>query len=144
MVTDSSKGAAGALLLRLMPVDFTVIDLQRDAAATIQSNGVARSWDGVDSATAPPSISGARLAGTQASISFATRVLHPHVQRVAFEEFLSERDGEALTRTHQCEGNPSRFGELTISATEATPRGHASVTARAEAAAIAALRLLGR
>jgi hypothetical protein len=49
-----------------------------------------------------------------------------------------------LGRTHQCEGNPARFGDVSIAAATAPGRGDASATVRAAANAITALRLLGR
>jgi hypothetical protein len=159
VVTDSSKGAAGALLLRLMAVDFTVVELAREAVATIQSNEVSRTWDDVESDTAPPMISGGRLAATQASLSLATRVLRKHVVPISFEEFLSDpavaaaalpidtsglKPGQPLPRTHQCEGNPARFGDGELSRAVAHRRGEPNAVTRAEAAAIAALRRLAR
>jgi hypothetical protein len=159
VVTDSSKTPAGALLLRLMPVEFTVVDLSREEVATIQSNEVARTWDNVEDAAAPPLISGGRLAATQASLTFAARVLHAKVVPISFEDFLSDpaaaasalpvdvsglRPGNALARTHQCEGNPSRFGTGELSRAVAHPSDAPSAATRVEAAAISVLRRLSR
>lgn len=159
VVTDSSKSPAGALLLRLMPVDFSVIDLRRDPLATIQSNTTIRRWDNVAPVSAPPEISGGRLAGTQATVTLAAQVLRKHVVSVSFEAFLADpasatsrlpfdttelKSIDALARTHQCEGNPARFGDATLSPYEAHGRGSASRATRVEAAAIALLRRLSR
>ncbi len=139
VVIDSSKGPAGARLLRLMPYDYDVIHMYRDPVATIQSNAV---WGG---RSAPPRISGPRLVATSVSITMVNR----HIRRdgklteVALENFLSEHRGEALPESHQCEGNPSRFGDAVLSPTIAegrTPR----LRTRAQAAAITRLRALGR
>jgi len=159
VITDSSKSPAGALLLRLMQTDFTVVDLRRDPLATVQSNTTIRRWDNVAPASAPPEISGGRLAGTQATVTLAAQVLRKHVVPVSFEAFLDDpatatsalpfdttelKTIDTLARTHQCEGNPARFGDATLSPYEAHGRGNPNAATRLEAAAIAVLRRLSR
>jgi hypothetical protein len=139
VVIDSSKGPAGARLLRLMPYDYDVVHIYRDPVATIQSNAV---WGG---RSAPPRISGPRLVATSASIAMVNRHLRRDgkLTEVALESFLADNRGESLPESHQCEGNPSRFGDAALSPTIAegrTPR----VRTRVQAAAINRLRAIGR
>ncbi len=139
VVIDSSKGPAGARLLELMSNDYDVVHIHRDPVATIQSNAV---WGGRG---APPRISGPRLVATSASIAMVNRRLARagKFSEVALEDFLRDNRGEPLPASHQCEGNPSRFGDAVLSPTIAegrTPR----VRTRVQAAAITRLRALGR
>ena len=76
---------------------------------------------------------------------------------MSFEEFLDDpaaatsrlpvdttalKTIHTLARTHQCEGNPARFGEATLSPYEAHGRGSPNAATRLEAAVIGALRRL--
>lgn len=139
VIIDSSKGPAGARLLNLMPYDYDVVHIYRDPVATIQSNAV---WGG---RSAPPRISGPRLIATSASIAMVNRRLRHdgRLTEVALEEFLSEHRGAPLPESHQCEGNPSRFGDAVMSPTIAegcVPRART----RLQAGAINRLRAIGR
>ncbi|MDP1793320.1 MAG: hypothetical protein Q8K63_04200 [Acidimicrobiales bacterium] len=139
VVIDSSKGPAGARLLRLMPYDYDVVHIYRDPVATIQSNAV---WGG---RSAPPRISGPRLVATSASIAMVNRHLRRDgkLSEVELEQFLVENRGAPLPESHQCEGNPSRFGDAVLSPTIAegrTPR----LRTRVQATAINRLRSIGR
>lgn len=139
VVIDSSKGPAGARLLGLMPYDYDVVHVFRDPVATIQSNAV---WGG---RSAPPRISGPRLIATSASIALVSRRLRRDgkLTDVALEKFLAEHRGEVLPPSHQCEGNPSRFGDAALSPTIAEGRTPQFRT-RVQAGAIKALRSIGR
>ena len=146
VIMDSSKTPAGALLLNLMPFDFDVVHLERDPVATIQSNGVWRTWEGVDPAISPPKISGTRLVSTEASIAFAGGLLRKQgrLSTVSFEAYVSEHASDTpLPVSHQAEGNPTRFGPAVLSPYEAHRRGTPTPRARAEAAAISLLRRFG-
>jgi hypothetical protein len=143
VVMDSSKTPAGALLLNLMPFAFDVVHLERDPLATIQSNSVWRTWDGVDPAISPPRISGSRLVSTEASIAFAATILRKQgrLTTVSFEDYVSRHASTTpLPVSHQAEGNPTRFGAAVVSAYEAHSRGTPSRRSRYEAAAISLLR----
>lgn len=146
VVMDSSKTPAGALLLNLMPFDFEVVHLVRDPLATIQSNRVWRTWDGVDTSASPPTITGERLVATETSIALAATILRrrKRLQRVSFEDYLTSHASDtALPTAHQAEGNPTRFGNPVLSAYEAHSRGNPPRRVRLEAAAISLLRRLG-
>lgn len=139
VVVDSSKGPAGARLLRLMPYEYDVVHIYRDPVATIQSNAV---WGG---RSAPPPISGSRLVATSASIAIVNRRLRHEetLTEVALETFLTQHRAAPLPESHQCEGNPSRFGDAVLSPTIAEGRVP-RVRTRVQAAAINRLRALGR
>ncbi len=139
VVIDSSKGPAGIALLRYMPFEYDVLHVHRDPIATIQSNAV---WAGPG---LPPRISGLRLVATTFTISVVMRRLRRHgsLTQVPLEDFLVEHRGEPLPESHQCEGNPSRFGEGRLSPSIAEGRGRPRLRMRLQARAIERLRAFG-
>lgn len=140
VVIDSSKGPAGIALFRYMPFDYDVVHVYRDPIATIQSNAV---WGGPGM---PPRISGRRLVATTFTIMVVMRRLRRHgrLTQVPLEAFLTEHRGEALPPSHQCEGNPSRFGDSVLSPTIAEGRARPRVRTRLQARAIERLRARAR